>query len=105
MFLRILAFIVCLPAVAQADLLLSKQVDWTNYDTPVYEQIVDRIKAKIGPRLGNGPLQHDRYFMIPFAYEDKGNHPEFSHSFISVIRVFATSKPPKLTAGLPTRKY
>jgi hypothetical protein len=43
--------------------------------------------------------------MIPFAYEDKGNHPEFSHSFLSVIRVFATNGPPKLTPGLPTREY
>ena len=82
-----------------------RNVDFSNYDTPLYVQIVDRIKARIAPRLGKGPLKHDRYFMVPFAYEDKGNHPEHSHSFISVIRVFATNKKPKLTPGLPTRKY
>jgi hypothetical protein len=43
--------------------------------------------------------------MIPFAYEDRGNHPEFSHSFISVIRVLPDTTPVKLTPGLTTRKY
>jgi len=103
MSFRILALVVCLPLVTQAGLFEKKEVDFSKYDTPLYGQIVDRIKAKIGPRLGNGPLKHDRYFMIPFAYEDKGNHPELSHSFLSVIRVFATTKPVKLTPGLPTR--
>ncbi|HKS31300.1 MAG TPA: hypothetical protein VJR28_02750 [Chthoniobacterales bacterium] len=84
---------------------LQRNVDFSNYDVPLYVQIVDRIKAKIAPRLGKGPLTHERYFIIPFAYEDEGNHPEFSHSFISVIRVFADNKPTQLTPGLPTRKY
>src|SRR5258705_4885780 len=79
--------------------------DFSNYDVPLLPQIVDRIKAKISPRLGDGPLTHERYFIIPFAYQDRGNHPEFSHSFVSVIRVFADNKPAKLTPGLPTRKY
>jgi hypothetical protein len=105
MTLRIVAFVLCFPLVAQASLFKHHDVDFSKYDTPLYDQIVDRIKAKIAPRLGKGPLKHDRYFMIPFAYEDKGNHPEFSHSFISVIRVFATDKEPKLTPGLPTREY
>jgi hypothetical protein len=91
--------------VARAGLFENHDVDFSNYDRPLYDQIVDRIKAKVAPRLGKGPLKHDRYFIIPFAYEDKGNHPEFSHSFLSVIRVFATNKEPKLTPGLPTRKY
>jgi hypothetical protein len=104
MSFRIFALVLCLPLVAQAGL-LKQDVDFSNYDTPLYAQIVDRIKAKIAPRLGKGPLKHDRYFIIPFAYQDKGNHPEFSHSFVSVIRVFATNKQPKLTPGLPTRKY
>jgi hypothetical protein len=104
MALRILAFVVCLPLVAQAGLFEKKQVDFSLYDTPLYDQIVLRIEANIAPRLlGKGPLKHDRYFMIPFAYQDNGNHPELSHSFISVIRVFATNKPPKMTPGLPTR--
>jgi hypothetical protein len=80
-------------------------VDFSSYDVPLYTQIVDRIKAKISPCLGDGPLTHERYFIIPFAYQDRGNHPEFSHSFVSVIRVFADNKPAKLTPGLPKRKY
>ncbi|MGH7936966.1 MAG: hypothetical protein ACRD5Z_24580 [Bryobacteraceae bacterium] len=105
MFFRIFALILCLPLVAEAEA-AKRAVDFSNYGTPLYVQIVDRIKAKIAPRLGKGPLKHDRYFMIPFAYQDKGNHPEYSHSFISVMRVFATHKKPKLTKGLPTRgKY
>ncbi|HJT79637.1 MAG TPA: hypothetical protein VJ719_00450 [Chthoniobacterales bacterium] len=106
MLLRIIALIICLPfAAARADLFTKRDIDFSNYDVPLYQQIVDRIKAKIAPRLGKGPLKRDRYFMIPFAYEDKRNRPEFSHSFISVIRVFATNKPAKLTPGLPTREY
>jgi len=105
MSFRILAFLVSLPLVTQAGLFKQPDVDFSNYDVPVYEQIVDRIKANVAPRLDK-PLKHDRYFMIPFAYEDKGNHPELSHSFISVIRVFASNKPAKLTPGLPTKgKY
>jgi hypothetical protein len=104
MSLRIFALTLCLPFAAQAGL-FKQDVNFSNYDTPLYKQIVDRIKAKIAPRLGKGPLKHDRYFMIPFAYQDEGNHPELSHSFISVIRVFATNKEPALTPGLPTRTY
>lgn len=106
MFFRILALVVSLPLVGQAGLFEQPQVDFSNYDTPLYEQIVDRIRGNIAPRLEKEPLTHDRYFMIPFAYQDKGNHPEFSHSFISVIRVFATKSRADLTRGLPTRgKY
>ena len=98
---RIFLLLLGLPMVAQAG-----DVDFSNYDVPLYAQIVDRIKAKIAPRLGNGPLTRERYFIIPFAYQDRGNHPEFSHSFISVIRVFAdNNKQQKRTPGLPTRKY
>jgi hypothetical protein len=80
-------------------------VDFSNYEVPLYKQIVDRIKANIAPRLGQGPLKKERYFIIPFAYQDDGNHPEFSHSFISVIRVFADDKQPKETPGLVQGKY
>lgn len=97
---RIFLLLLWYPLVAQAG-----DVDFSNYDVPLYVQIVDQIKAKISPRLGKGPLKHDRYFIIPFAYQDDGNHPEFSHSFITVIRVFATNKEPKRTPGFPTRKY
>src|SRR6266436_529284 len=99
MFFRTFILLFALPIVAQAD------VDFSNYDKPLYTQIVDRIKAKVSARLGEGSNTRERYFMIPFAYQDKGNHPEFSHSFISVIRVFATNKEGTLTPGLPTQEY
>src|SRR5205823_7399992 len=88
------------PLVAQAG-----DVDFSNYDVPLYTQIVDTIKAKIAPRLGESTLTRERYFIIPFAYQDRENHPEFSHSFITVIRVFADNKQPNLTRGLTMRKY
>jgi hypothetical protein len=104
MSLKTFVLLLCLPLVAQAGL-IQRDVNFSNYDEPLYDQIVNRIKAKIAPRLGEGPLTSERYFMIPFAYQDRGNHPEFSHSFISVIRVFADNKQPNLTPGLKTRKY
>src|SRR5438552_12530023 len=104
MYFRIFFLLLGLPLIAQAGF-LQQDVDFSNYDTPLYVQIVDRIKTKIAPRLGKGPLKHDRYFIIPFAYEDRGNHPEFSHSFISVIRVLADDTQPKLTPGLKLRTY
>ncbi|HEV2842809.1 MAG TPA: hypothetical protein VGW39_15920 [Chthoniobacterales bacterium] len=99
MFFRTLIALLILPIVAQAD------VDFSNYDTPLETQIVDRIKAKVSARLGEGIVTSDRYFIIPFAYQDRENQPEYSHSFISVIRVLADNKEPKLTPGLETRKY
>ena len=99
MVFRTLILLFTLPIVAQAD------VDFSNYDVPLYTQIVDRIKAKVSARLGGGSNTRERYFIIPFAYQDRGNHPEFSHSFISVIRVLADNKQPKLTPGLKLRRY
>ena len=99
MFFRTLILLLTLPIVAQAE------ADFSNYDAPLYQQIVDRIKAKVSARLGEGSNPNDRFFIIPFAYEDRGNHPEHSHSFISVIRVLADDKQPKLTPGLETQKY
>lgn len=84
---------------------LQADVDFSNYSKPLYTQVVDRIRAKVLARLGKGPNLRDRYFIIPFAYQNKHNDPEFSHSFITVIRVFADNKPAKLTPGLPTRTY
>jgi len=103
-FFRTFILLLALPVVAQADL-FQRDVDFSNYDVPLYMQIVDRIKAKVSARLGEGNNPRDRYFIIPFAYQDRGNHPEHSHSFISVIRVLADNKQPKLTPGLKTRKY
>ncbi len=99
MFFRILIILLTLPVVVQAE------ADFSNYDKPLATQIVDRIKAKVSASLGEGRNTRDRYFIVPFAYEDRGNHPEHSHSFISVIRVLADDKQSKLTPGLETRKY
>jgi hypothetical protein len=99
MLFRTFILLFTLPIVAQAD------VDFSNYDVPLYTQIVDRIKAKVSARLGEGSNTRERYFIIPFAYQDRGNQPEFSHSFISVIRVLADNKQPKLTPDLKLRKY
>src|SRR5690242_11381000 len=105
MYCRIFLLLLGFPVMTQAGF-LQRDVDFSNYDVPLYVQIVDQIKAKIAPRLGEGALTRERYFIIPFAYQDRGNHPEFSHSFISVIRVFArNNKQQKLTPGLPTRKH
>jgi hypothetical protein len=90
---------------AQTAPTLHRNVDFSSYDLPLYTQIVNRIKAKISARLGESTNTRDRYFIIPFAYQDRGNHPEFSHSFISVIRVFADNKQPDLTPGFKTRRY
>ena len=99
MFFRTLILLLALPIVARAE------TDFSNYDAPLYQQIVDRIKAKVSARLGEGSNPSDRVFIIPFAYEDRGNHPEHSHSFISVIRVLADNKQTKLTPGLAKQKY
>jgi hypothetical protein len=90
--------LIMLPFVAGA------AVDFANYDVPLYEQITSHIKAKISARLGEKNTR-DRYFIIPFAYENKGNDPRFSHSFMAVIRVLADNKQPTLTAGLKKRTY
>jgi hypothetical protein len=80
-------------------------VDFSNYDAPLYEQITNRIKEKVTARLGEGKNPRDRYFIIPFGYQNKGNTPEFSHSFMTVIRVFADGRQPRLTKGLKGRTY
>jgi hypothetical protein len=85
--------------------LLKPDVDYSNYQTPLYAQLVNRIKAKISARLGEGKNPRDRYFIIPFAYQNRGDSPDFSHSFISVVRVFADNKHPSFTLGLRRGKY
>src|SRR5690348_8306076 len=42
---------------------LKPDVDFSNYDVPLYDQIVNRIKAKVSARLGNGENKKDRYFI------------------------------------------
>lgn len=79
--------------------------DFSHYDAPLYEQITARIKEKVAARLGERRNPRDRYFIIPFAYENKENDPEFSHSFLTVIRVFADGRQPQRTRELKVRAY
>jgi hypothetical protein len=69
------------------------------------KQITNHIKAKVQARLGDGKNTRDRYFIIPFAYQNKRNNPAFSHSFLVVIRVLADDKQIGLTPGLQKRTY
>ncbi len=82
-----------------------EEIDFSNADVPLYEQITNRIKDKVAARLGEGRNPRDRFFIIPFAYENKGNKAKSSHSFMSVIRVFADGRQPKVTGGLKARAY
>ncbi len=79
--------------------------DYAQYEVPLYQQVTNRIKAKILSRLGEGKNTKDRYFIIPFAYQNNGNDPGYSHSFMTVIRVLADNKPDKLTPGIKKRTY
>ncbi len=83
----------------------SKRIDFSEYNTPLYDQITNHIKEKVAARLGEKRNPHDRYFIIPFAYENKGNDPEFSHSFMTVIRVFGDARQPRTTPKLKKRAY
>jgi hypothetical protein len=82
-----------------------KETDFSTVQVPLYDQIVNRIKMKVGERLGPGRNTRDRYFIIPFAYQNKDNDPEFSHSFMTVIRVFADGRQPRRTAGVKEGTY
>ena len=93
------AIVVGAPVVGRA------AVDYSTFDVPLERQITDHIKERVSARLGKGVNARDRFFIIPFAYENSENDPEFSHSFLSVIRVFADGKQPRLTKGLSLRKY
>jgi hypothetical protein len=84
---------------------LKPDVDFSNYNVPLYDQIVNRIKAKVSARLGTGENKKDRYFIIPFAYQDSRLNPKISHSFITVIRVFAYDEQPLRTPGFKHGKY
>ena len=97
-----LLFSPCVPVHAG---LLKAEVDFSNYDVPLYEQIVNRIKAKVAARLGEGVNTQDRYFIVPFAYQDRWTKPQLSHSFISVIRVLGDGKQPSLTSGFRRGRY
>jgi hypothetical protein len=93
----VLLFSPCVPVHAGW---LKADVNFSNYDTPLFLQIVNRIKDKVAARLGQGVNTRDRYFIVPFAFQKRWNNPQFSHSFISVIRVLGDGKQPSLTPGL-----
>lgn len=80
-------------------------LSFSHYDTPLYVQVTDRIKEKVSARLGEGKNPRDRFFIVPMAYQNRPNDPEYSHSFISVIRVFADGKQPQRTKELKVRTY
>jgi hypothetical protein len=98
------AFSLCLFATAPA-VQAKDGLDYANYDVPLYQQIVNRIRAKVSARLQGGRLTQDRFFIIPFAYENDGNDPELSHSFMTVIRVFAEGKRPRPNSEFKTGIY
>ena len=79
---------------------LKPDVDFSNYDQPLFLQIVNRIKDKVAARLGQGVNTQDRYFIVPFAFQKRWNRAQFAHSFISVIRVFGDGKQPRYLPGL-----
>src|SRR5258707_5184851 len=74
-----LLFSPCVPVHAG---LLKGDVAFSNYDAPLFQQIVNRIRAKVAASLGKGVNTQNRYFIVPFAYQNNRNYPEFSHSFI-----------------------
>lgn len=105
-FVRLLLtslFLLTLPA--QAAWPFQRQADFSRQDVPLYQQVTDRIKVKILARLGEGKNTRDRFFIIPFAYENRGNDPGYSHSFMTVIRVLADNKQARLTRGITTRTF
>lgn len=74
-----------------------KGLDAGQAEVPLYEQVIARIREKVSERLGPAPLTRDRYFIIPFAYQNKGNDPRYSHSFMTVVRILG--KGAKVTPG------
>jgi len=92
----------CLPVQGG---LLKPEVDFSNYNVPLYEQIVNRIKAKGAPRLGKGTHTRDRYFIVAFAYQNRSNDPELSHSFISVIHLLPLGKTTDSRSGFRQGRF
>jgi len=92
----------CLPVQGG---LLKPDVDFSNYNVPLYEQIVNHIKAKGAPRLGKGTHTRDRYFIVAFAYQNRSNDPELSHSFISVIHLLPLGKTTDSRSGFRQGRF
>jgi hypothetical protein len=97
-----LLFSPCVPVHAGSQ---KGNVDFSNYDAPLFQQIVDRIKAKVTARSGEGVNRRDRYFIAPFAYQDQGNNPKLAHSFLSMIRVVGDGKKPNLTPAFRRGRF
>jgi hypothetical protein len=97
-----LLFSPCVPVHAGSQ---KGNVDFSNYDAPLFQQIVDRIKAKVAARFGEGVNRRDRYFIAPFAYQDQGNNPQLAHSFLSVIRVVGDGQKPNLTPAFRRGRF
>jgi hypothetical protein len=93
------------PGVAVHGGVLKADVDFSHYDVPLYEQIVNRMKAKAAPRVGEGKNTRDRYFIVPFAYQDRWHTPQRSHSFISVIHLLPEGKQLGPTSGFKRGKF
>ena len=93
------------PCVQAQAGLLKPDINYSNYDVPLWDQVVNRIKAKVSARLGEGENTVDRYFIVPFAYQHRSNKPARAHSFIAVIRVFADNKQPHFTPGFRRGEY
>jgi hypothetical protein len=103
-FASLAALAFCLSAAVQI-VSAREKPNFTHYDTPLYEQIVQHIRDKVAARLPEGPLAHDRYFITPFAYENRGNDPKFSHSFMTVIRIFAHGEQPTPNSEFKTGTF
>ena len=91
-----LTFLLAAP-IAQA---APGNVDFSSYDLPLYEQVVNRIKAKVLARLGEERSTRDRYFIIPFATKT-ANHPNIRLFYY--IRCWGYSNPNWTPAS--RRKY
>jgi len=93
------------PCVAVHGGLLKPDVDFSHYDVPLEVQIISRIKVKGAPHLGQGKNTRDRYFIVPFAYQDRAHTPELSHSFISVIHLLPEGKKLGVKTGFRQGKF
>ena len=93
------------PGVAVHGGLLKPDVNFSSYNVPLYEQIVNRIKAKGALHLGKGKNTRDHYFIVAFAYQDRWHTPQRSHSFISVIHLLPEGKKLGPTSGFKQGKF
>ena len=101
---RCLPLLLCL-LLPLAGMAAGKEVDFSNQDKPLYDQVVEHIRQKVAARIGNAAHKEDRYFIVPFAYEDEANKPQSSHSFMTVIRVLGQGVPPSRESVFRTGKY